>query len=518
MSADDDEQEKLKTLEDGASLYLMKPIKNEDLKNLWKYAYIKRTNEAKLKRVDHHHHHEEDTMSASSVNNNNRPHNHNKKGKKRSKEEDGEECHSRPRKKKVVWTSSLHRQFLHAVNHFGVDHAYPRRILDFMKVPGLTRENIASHLQKYRLFLKKMSEQGLTSLSRKETSSKLDFNIISLYKRMKPETLEMLRRGRRRHSVFQYPYKSSDYGTQRYPNDHLHKFCSESTYSRLRARLQEWRDKKSTKTTCYNLDDIRERMMRGNGYPGLKQNFSINHGGVSRPLLTSHFNRGNAVWKNSVSSNVNVAYTSMMNRQAGDGSNMQQLSVLQHHDRGINTGLSHSSHHVTLFESSRTKNTPDINMRSSISSNIFNGGATMCDTMFNYEEYFGNTQTNDQLQLDSAFPPSNQIIDGGTKFTSPLVNSVSNDVEINNTINELPQPNDPSNAHLVGGYKVQDQDTNEHVNPNNFGGTSNLLNDQGGKDIIEPGRDEFCPMKLFPTLNDQDWTDEILHSLLNDDW
>ena len=32
----------------------------------------------------------------------------------------------------------------------------PKRILDLMEVPTLTRENVASHLQKYRLYLKKM--------------------------------------------------------------------------------------------------------------------------------------------------------------------------------------------------------------------------------------------------------------------------------------------------------------------------------------------------------------------------
>lgn len=34
--------------------------------------------------------------------------------------------------------------------------AVPKRILDLMEVPTLTRENVASHLQKYRLYLKKM--------------------------------------------------------------------------------------------------------------------------------------------------------------------------------------------------------------------------------------------------------------------------------------------------------------------------------------------------------------------------
>lgn len=35
--------------------------------------------------------------------------------------------------------------------------AVPKRILDVMNVAGLTRENVASHLQKYRLYLRKMN-------------------------------------------------------------------------------------------------------------------------------------------------------------------------------------------------------------------------------------------------------------------------------------------------------------------------------------------------------------------------
>jgi hypothetical protein len=35
--------------------------------------------------------------------------------------------------------------------------AVPKRILDVMNVQGLTRENVASHLQKYRLYLKRLS-------------------------------------------------------------------------------------------------------------------------------------------------------------------------------------------------------------------------------------------------------------------------------------------------------------------------------------------------------------------------
>ncbi|XP_021852986.2 two-component response regulator-like APRR2 isoform X2 [Spinacia oleracea] len=55
------------------------------------------------------------------------------------------------KKMKVDWTTDLHKKFVQAVEQLGVDQAIPSRILELMKVDGLTRHNIASHLQKYRM-------------------------------------------------------------------------------------------------------------------------------------------------------------------------------------------------------------------------------------------------------------------------------------------------------------------------------------------------------------------------------
>ena len=60
------------------------------------------------------------------------------------------------KKPRVVWSVELHQQFVNAVNSLGIDKAVPKRILDLMGVQGLTRENVASHLQKYRLYLKRL--------------------------------------------------------------------------------------------------------------------------------------------------------------------------------------------------------------------------------------------------------------------------------------------------------------------------------------------------------------------------
>nr|GEV82922.1 transcription factor MYBC1-like [Tanacetum cinerariifolium] len=64
----------------------------------------------------------------------------------------------RPR---LVWTPQLHKRFVDAVAHLGIKNAVPKTIMQLMSVDGLTRENVASHLQKYRLYLKRM--QGFSN-------------------------------------------------------------------------------------------------------------------------------------------------------------------------------------------------------------------------------------------------------------------------------------------------------------------------------------------------------------------
>ncbi|KAF8118739.1 hypothetical protein N665_0002s0052 [Sinapis alba] len=84
-----------------------------------------------------------------------------KKRKRKSNGGSGDDL--RPLKKlKIKWTDCLHDLFLQAIRHIGLDKAVPKKILEFMNLSYLTRENIASHLQKYRIFLRKVAEQGFS--------------------------------------------------------------------------------------------------------------------------------------------------------------------------------------------------------------------------------------------------------------------------------------------------------------------------------------------------------------------
>ncbi|KAL1333377.1 two-component response regulator-like APRR2 isoform X1 [Arachis ipaensis] len=74
------------------------------------------------------------------------------------------------KKMKVDWTPELHKKFVKAVEQLGLDQAIPSRILDLMKVEGLTRHNVASHLQKYRMHKRQIlpKEEGRKWLNQRD--------------------------------------------------------------------------------------------------------------------------------------------------------------------------------------------------------------------------------------------------------------------------------------------------------------------------------------------------------------
>lgn len=80
-----------------------------------------------------------------------------------SKDENGDDngVNRTVKRPRLVWTPQLHKRFVDVIEHLGIDKAVPKTIMEMMNVEGLTRENVASHLQKYRLYLKRM--EGLSS-------------------------------------------------------------------------------------------------------------------------------------------------------------------------------------------------------------------------------------------------------------------------------------------------------------------------------------------------------------------
>ncbi|MED6108636.1 glucokinase [Stylosanthes scabra] len=74
--------------------------------------------------------------------------------------------------KKVDWNPELHRRFVEAVERLGVNKAVPSKILEIMAIDGLTRHNIASHLQKYRSRRKHLLAREAEVTNRSQGSQK----------------------------------------------------------------------------------------------------------------------------------------------------------------------------------------------------------------------------------------------------------------------------------------------------------------------------------------------------------
>ncbi|KAL2921221.1 Two-component response regulator ARR2 [Bienertia sinuspersici] len=184
MSADDSKQVVMKGVTHGACDYLIKPVRIEALKNIWQHVVRKKKNEHRdveqsgswdegdrqLK---------QDDAVSSPANEGNW-----KNSKRKSGEDDDtdeKDDTATLKKPRVVWSVELHQQFVAAVNQLGIDKAVPKKILELMNVPGLTRENVASHLQKYRLYLRRLSgvSQHQGGLNNSFMPADSGFNAIS---------------------------------------------------------------------------------------------------------------------------------------------------------------------------------------------------------------------------------------------------------------------------------------------------------------------------------------------------
>ncbi|XP_054821782.1 two-component response regulator ARR18 [Prosopis cineraria] len=174
LSAYSDTRLVMKGVTHGACDYLLKPVRLEELKNIWQHVVRRKKfdgkDQNKASQVEKASNMaEEGNPGYTSENNSDQS---KKLGKRRKdqgedEEEDGEdnaqeneEDPSTQKKPRVVWSVELHRKFVAAVDQLGLEKAVPKKILDLMNVDGLTRENVASHLQKYRLYLKKATQQA----------------------------------------------------------------------------------------------------------------------------------------------------------------------------------------------------------------------------------------------------------------------------------------------------------------------------------------------------------------------
>ncbi|KAB2027733.1 hypothetical protein ES319_D05G052300v1 [Gossypium barbadense] len=163
LSAHSDTKLVMKGITHGACDYLLKPVRIEELKNIWQHVVRKKKPDSKDQINASNQDKSRGGTGETGPTSSSSDQKVSKKRKDQSEDEDeegddnGHEDPSTQKKSRVVWSVELHRKFVSAVNQLGLEKAVPKKILDLMNVDGLTRENVASHLQKYRLYLKRLS-------------------------------------------------------------------------------------------------------------------------------------------------------------------------------------------------------------------------------------------------------------------------------------------------------------------------------------------------------------------------
>ncbi|KAL5761206.1 hypothetical protein ACOSP7_019739 [Xanthoceras sorbifolium] len=66
--------------------------------------------------------------------------------------------------RRILWTPELHKEFTAALSTLGDKKARPKLILQKMNLPNLTQRQVASHLQKYKAQVEKISQNRATTV------------------------------------------------------------------------------------------------------------------------------------------------------------------------------------------------------------------------------------------------------------------------------------------------------------------------------------------------------------------
>ncbi|KAK2432930.1 hypothetical protein P8452_30337 [Trifolium repens] len=142
MSLDHTPSSIMNSIAEGACTYWSKPLDENQFKTMWQHVVRNTLSESQLhvlRKALSESHELPQTLEV-------------KGHKKRGREDADVPKPPLAKKSRLSWTPELDEQFLSAVNHLGVN--MPKEILKRMNFPGLTSGHVASHLQKYRNYLR----------------------------------------------------------------------------------------------------------------------------------------------------------------------------------------------------------------------------------------------------------------------------------------------------------------------------------------------------------------------------
>ncbi|XP_049381364.1 two-component response regulator ORR21-like [Solanum stenotomum] len=183
-----------KTLEKGAYLYLKKPFDENFVKYLWQFVLRKRIEKDKAKEGSKIH---RDQMKIADISDNDMVGENEVQFEKKKDVSNSEVVR---RKDYTEWTDDLHSKFMEAVKQLGEGRCYPKVILYVMNSPGLTRMQVASHLQKCRRnnwrspkerkHIRRPSGQGSSSVSHEPKSSFRKFGTMPYLQENVPNQIQ----------------------------------------------------------------------------------------------------------------------------------------------------------------------------------------------------------------------------------------------------------------------------------------------------------------------------------------
>ncbi|KAJ1260123.1 hypothetical protein BS78_10G208000 [Paspalum vaginatum] len=164
LSAKNEMEIMMKGIKNGACDYLVKQVRN-----IWMHVARKNRADPRNKISNDSDNAGQKLQSGDGKNGDkdgaNQTKTHSKKNKKdeAGAEKDREE--KSQKKQRIEWCAELHKKFVEAIDQIGIERAVPKKILEVMNVDGLSRDNVASHLQKHRLYLKKLNDGTLKNWS-----------------------------------------------------------------------------------------------------------------------------------------------------------------------------------------------------------------------------------------------------------------------------------------------------------------------------------------------------------------